>query len=395
MVLAVVALLTQAAVAPSAERPIRVWLGSPGPVAPGEHVQVFVRTAADGYVMVLRSATDGRLEVLFPSNPAEDVFVPAGTYEVRRPGESAAFAALEPPGAGLVLAALSPTPFHPDEFVHAAAWHPDAMIPSWSGADAEGALGDIVQRMLGDGYFSYDLVSYTVAARPLARPTTVAGAAELAPCIGCSFVNVTVLADPFLLVPALVCDPFTGFCRPLAAFFRDDPSPAPAPRPTRTLAWSLRGAESVSPRVVSVPPRLVRPRRPAVPPLIGARPRATDAARPRAVTRPRTRVTPQGEVRLVMSRSRANPTTPVTPVAPRSRVTAPTTIARAPAPTLRSIPVTVVTPRPSVTTAAARPRASGAVAAGTATTPRVSTPARPAVAGARVRASGVPVRRRN
>ncbi|HYL21901.1 MAG TPA: DUF4384 domain-containing protein [Gemmatimonadales bacterium] len=144
-------------------RPVRVWLGTTGSLVRGQSVPVFVQAAQDGDLIVLHRRTDGRIEVLFPSNPAADPFVRSGTYEIRGAGNRAAWVVSEPEGSGMILAALSADPLRFDEFVRTAGWNPDALVPSWNDASAEGALSDIVQRMLGDGAFNYDLVSYTVA----------------------------------------------------------------------------------------------------------------------------------------------------------------------------------------------------------------------------------------
>lgn len=144
-------------------RPVRVWLGTTGSLVRGQSVPVFVQAAQDGDLIVLHRRTDGRIEVLFPSNPAADPFVRSGTYEIRGAANRSAWVVSEPEGSGMILAALSVDPLRFDEFVRTAGWNPDALVPSWNDANAEGALSDIVQRMLGDGAFNYDLVSYTVA----------------------------------------------------------------------------------------------------------------------------------------------------------------------------------------------------------------------------------------
>lgn len=149
--------------ASGAVRPVRVWLGITGSLARGQSVPIFVQAAQDGDLIVLHRRTDGRIEVLFPSNPAADPFVHSGTYEIRGAGNRAAWVVSEPEGSGMILAALSVDPLRFDEFVRTAGWNPDALVPLWNDANAEGALSDIVQRMLGDGAFNYDLVTYTVA----------------------------------------------------------------------------------------------------------------------------------------------------------------------------------------------------------------------------------------
>ena len=144
-------------------RPVRVWLGTTGPLIHGQSVQIFVQAAQDGDLIVLHRRTDGRIEVLFPSNPAADPFVRSGTYEIRGSGNRSAWVVSEPVGSGMVLAALSVDRLRFDEFVRLASWDSNALVPSWNDPSAEGALSDIVQRMLGDGAFNYDLITYTVA----------------------------------------------------------------------------------------------------------------------------------------------------------------------------------------------------------------------------------------
>ena len=164
MILALVVALLQTAPASSGDaRPVRVWLGSSGGLVRGASVRVYVQTTRDGNLIVLHRRTDGRIDVLFPGKPSEDVFVRAGTYEIQATSDHVAFVVAEPDGSGLVLAALAPRAYRFDEFVRAAEWNPEALAPAWNGSDGEGVLSDIVQRMLGDGYFNYDIASYSVA----------------------------------------------------------------------------------------------------------------------------------------------------------------------------------------------------------------------------------------
>jgi len=206
VIAALLLLLAQTPTGP--ERPVRVWLGSSSPLVRGAPVRVYVQTREDGYLVVLRARTDGRIEVLFPADPTAEPFVRAGTYEIRRATDGEAFVVLEPDGTGMVLAALSPGSLRVDEFARQADWNPDALAPSWPGADREGALTDVVQRMAGDGYFNYDFVTYTVAPPSYVLQEAVPLSPELPSCLGCSFVNVT------LFVPEAVvaCDPLFAPC---------------------------------------------------------------------------------------------------------------------------------------------------------------------------------------
>ena len=186
------------------EKPVRVWLdpSGPPPLARGDPVRVYVHTAADGFLVVLHRSTDGHIRVLFPANPTEDPFVRGGTYQILSSGDRESFVVAEPDGQGLVLAAVSPASYRFDEFVRAADWNPDALAPSWEGADAAGGVTDIVQRMLGDGYFNYDIATYTVAPRPYAQAPSPLSAPQdeaMPPsCVGCTFVGsqVVIIESP-------------------------------------------------------------------------------------------------------------------------------------------------------------------------------------------------------
>src|SRR2546426_1546696 len=90
MIPPLVAVLLQvqtSAMAPPAGKPVHVWLGSSGPLLRGQPVRVYVETAADGYLVVLHRRSDGRIEVLFPSNPTADLYVRSGTYEIKSAGD--------------------------------------------------------------------------------------------------------------------------------------------------------------------------------------------------------------------------------------------------------------------------------------------------------------------
>ena len=154
---------------PAADRPIRIWMDPSGPVSRGRSVRLYVQAGAAGNLVVLHSRTDGRIEVLFPARPTDDPHLTPGTWELRGRGDAPVWTVSEPDGSGMILAALSPDPIWFDEFSRDAVWSPDALRPSWSGADAMGGMQDIVQRMLGDGAFTYDVLTYTVAPEMVAQ----------------------------------------------------------------------------------------------------------------------------------------------------------------------------------------------------------------------------------
>src|SRR5437899_9431843 len=241
MILSLVVALLQTAPASSGDaRPVRVWLGSSGGLVRGASVRVYVQTTRDGNLIVLHRRTDGRIDVLFPGKPSEDVFVRAGTYEIQATSDHVAFVVAEPDGSGLVLAALAPRAYRFDEFVRAAAWNPDALAPSWDGSDGEGVLSDVVQRMLGDGYFNYDIATYTVAPPVYAMQQDTAAQSPMYPtCTDCTFIGF----QQNLLEPLALCDPFFAPCIGDGRFHhRGRPEQAPPAAPSRTIALSMRGS---------------------------------------------------------------------------------------------------------------------------------------------------------
>lgn len=146
----------------SDDPPVKIWLNH-DTYRRGDKARVNVRLSDDGYVVVLRADTDGRVRVLFPLDPSDDAFVRGGeTIEVRGRGDREAFYVDDRDGSGVVLAARSVAPFKFDEFVRGDHWDYRVLTARDAGDDKEAALVDIVQRMAGDGHFDYDAVTYGV-----------------------------------------------------------------------------------------------------------------------------------------------------------------------------------------------------------------------------------------
>jgi hypothetical protein len=228
------------------ERPVRLWLGA-SPVTSGSALPVYVSAANDGYLLVLRVATDGHVAVVFPADPKTNGFVTRGSYELRGNGGQPALIVNEGRGTGLVFAALSETPFRFTEFSSLGRWDGALLVASYAGADGPGTLNDIAQRMLGDGFFNSEYALYTVRSAEQAQraaaqraqaeaqrtsdlqePRTVVtgpNGEELANCNGCTIVYQTVLPTPVLeqtvieqaaVEPVAIypsaCDVYSGGC---------------------------------------------------------------------------------------------------------------------------------------------------------------------------------------
>lgn len=168
--------LTAAFLAPMAalavaasDPPVRVRL-SDNVYVSGDHARVNVKTAKDGYLLVLRVDTEGRVRVLFPVDPGSPATVKGGkNIEIRGRGDRDAFTVSENSGAGLVFAARSDTPFNFAQFMTGQHWNLDALAPVDSSPDPEAAMLKLVDRM-GDGHYDYDAEPYTVAKGVAHRP---------------------------------------------------------------------------------------------------------------------------------------------------------------------------------------------------------------------------------
>lgn len=212
--------------------PVKVWLDQ-GNYRRGDKAHVSVKLDEDGYLVVLRADANGRARVLFPLDPGDDAFARGGgTIDVRSRGDREAFSIDEREGSGLVLAARSVTPFTFDAFVRGDHWDYRVLTGRDAGDDQEQALLDIVQRMLPDGHFDYDAVSYTVASP---RASYDGAYSPYSPSVGLglgygfgrprTFSFSLAFGDPFLFRPfffrARCFDPFffdPFFCDP---FFFD------------------------------------------------------------------------------------------------------------------------------------------------------------------------------
>src|SRR6266702_608899 len=147
----------------SDDPPIQVWLNQDNHFRRGDNARVHVKLADDGYLVVLRADAAGRVRVLFPLDPSDDAFVRGGRkFEVRARGDREAFSIDERDGSGVVLAARSAAPFKFDEFVRGDHWDYRVLDARQTGDDQEAALLDMVQRMVPDGHFDYDVQKYFV-----------------------------------------------------------------------------------------------------------------------------------------------------------------------------------------------------------------------------------------
>jgi hypothetical protein len=146
---------------PAKDTPVRLKLSDEIYVT-GDRARVTVKTAKDGYLIVMRVDTEGRVRVLFPVDPVDSANVRGGKeFEIKGRGDRNAFNIAEKKGAGLVFAAFSEKPFDFAPFATGSHWNFDALVPEGDKPDPEAAMLSLVDRM-GDKHYDYDALPYAV-----------------------------------------------------------------------------------------------------------------------------------------------------------------------------------------------------------------------------------------
>ena len=163
MLLAVLALSLLTPVGPGHDTPVRLKLSDDGNYSPGDRARVHVKTARQGYLLVMRMNSDGSARVLYPQNPRDEATIDGGVeFEVRGHGDHEAFAVGGHDGGGVVLAAWSAKPFRTEIWVRNGHWDLAPETDSTGARDPEAALVSMIDRVV-DGTFDYDVLPYTVS----------------------------------------------------------------------------------------------------------------------------------------------------------------------------------------------------------------------------------------
>ena len=166
---------------------VSIWTNHGGVYRRAARVQVFFRTERDAYVTVLRVDTNGRVRVLFPSEPGDSNFARGGeTYAVPGADSGDTFVVDDAPGEGYVFAVASQDPFAYDAFTEDDHWSVEAIASLSDGrvqGDANAALRNLVQQIMPEGYTDYDthLLPYDVERRrdaATAAPTPLLAARQ-------------------------------------------------------------------------------------------------------------------------------------------------------------------------------------------------------------------------
>ncbi|MEP6571841.1 MAG: DUF4384 domain-containing protein [Gemmatimonadota bacterium] len=146
------------------DRPrVNVWLDHEQPFRRGDRARVYFKSERDSYVTVARIDTDGRLRVLFPSEPWEDNFAAGGrTFEVLGQRDGAAFTVDDYPGVGYIFAVSSDEPFTFDDFSRDDGWDYRLIEDGRVRGDPYVAMTDFASRIAGREEYDYDVDTYDV-----------------------------------------------------------------------------------------------------------------------------------------------------------------------------------------------------------------------------------------
>jgi hypothetical protein len=161
---------TPAVSAPAAQPPagrVSVWTDRDEPYARGEGAHVFLDVGEPAYVAVFRVDTDGRIRVLFPSEPWAATYVrDQREFEVTG-GESGgqSFVVDDDPGMGYLFAVAAAQPFDFRSITRGDEWDYRVIDGGRIQGDPYVKLTDLAARLVPDGDFDYDVTPYYVEHR--------------------------------------------------------------------------------------------------------------------------------------------------------------------------------------------------------------------------------------
>jgi uncharacterized protein DUF4384 len=167
---------------------VRITLNQDGYFSLGDQVKLRVSSSEDGYLVVFRATTRGKVRVLYPLDPGDDNFVRGGkTWEIIGRSGKEAFRVDDEQGTGIVYAAISEEPYRFDEFVRGDHWDYRAFEQYQVSDDAEATLGELLDKLADGGRYQFDLATYTVGTpRDYSSNYDYGGyAGWVAPCFGC------------------------------------------------------------------------------------------------------------------------------------------------------------------------------------------------------------------
>ncbi|MBA3658556.1 MAG: DUF4384 domain-containing protein [Gemmatimonadales bacterium] len=146
-----------------AESRIIVWTDRESPYRRGERARIFVEALDRAYVTVLRVDTDGRVRVIFPSDPWGAARLrPGRTVELSVSRGGPGFVVDDDPGLGYLFAIASPEPFDYSEMTRGDFWDYRLINDGRVEGDPYVALTRLADRITAGGKYDYDIAPYSV-----------------------------------------------------------------------------------------------------------------------------------------------------------------------------------------------------------------------------------------
>jgi hypothetical protein len=168
---------------------VKLALNQDGYFYPGDRVQLQVSSTDDGYLVVFRATTRGRIRVLFPLDPGDDSFLRGGKkYDVQDRSGQQTFRIDDEDGTGVIYAAISDEPFNFGAFTRGDHWDYRAFSDYQVTDDAEAEFADLIEKLTPHASYQFDLVTYHAgsASNYSSDGHSHYDDAWAAPCFGCA-----------------------------------------------------------------------------------------------------------------------------------------------------------------------------------------------------------------
>lgn len=143
---------------------VTISINNDGYFEPGDRATVRVRSSEDGYLVVFRATTEGRVRIMYPLDPGQDNFVRGGkTYEILGRNGKETFRVDDGAGSGSIYAAVAEDPFRFDGMTRGDHWDYRVLADYRVSNDPEAVFSEIVEKMAEGTRYQFDVLSYQVA----------------------------------------------------------------------------------------------------------------------------------------------------------------------------------------------------------------------------------------
>jgi hypothetical protein len=154
---------TQSGADRASDTRVTISINQDGYFEPGDRATVRVRSSDDGYLVVFRATTEGRVRILYPLDPGQDNFVRGGkTYEILGRNGKETFRVDDGSGSGFIYAAVAEDPFRFDGMVRGDHWDYRVLADYRVSNDPEAVFSEIVEKMAEGTRYQFDVLSYQV-----------------------------------------------------------------------------------------------------------------------------------------------------------------------------------------------------------------------------------------